>query len=117
MLIVSELGCDLTLCASIIINLGGCSVCAEFDHYLDVPVPVPSVTLLQDWITNYYDNGLTVGYVVDVKKLIQACINFKLVIFTPCRNRLEFSPSHPVIAYPSSYSSHIQLFLSAACGE
>jgi len=27
-------------------------LCAEFDQYLDVPVPVPSLTLLQDYITN-----------------------------------------------------------------
>jgi len=24
---------------------------AEFDQYIDAPVPAPSVTLLQDWIT------------------------------------------------------------------
>jgi len=28
------------------------ALCAEFAHYLDDPVPVPSVTLLQDWITH-----------------------------------------------------------------
>jgi len=29
------------------------ALCAEFDQYPDEPVPKPSVTLLQNWITNY----------------------------------------------------------------
>ena len=29
-------------------------MCAEFRNYPDVPVLVPSVTPLEDWITNYH---------------------------------------------------------------
>jgi len=29
---------------------------AEFDHYIDAPVPWPSITLLQDWITILISN-------------------------------------------------------------
>jgi len=28
------------------------ALCAEFDQYLAAPLLVPSVTILQDWITN-----------------------------------------------------------------